>query len=446
MKDRFLFHLWTPKAVFSLVASPLVKILLLMLIRWKKNRSYTEKVKYPLCIQLIGSSTIFFLFYAEESLYSADRKFYHIFHVFCRGIFVFSWSEVLPYFSCFMQRNLCIKLIGSSTIFFMFYAEESLYSADRKFYHIFHVLCRGIFVFSWSKFYHIFHVLCRGIFVFSWSKVLPYFSCFMQRNLCIQLIRSSTIFFMFYAEESLYSADWKFYHIFHVLCRGIFVFIWSEVLPYFSCFMQRNLRIHLIESSTIFFHVLCRGIFVFSWSEVLPYFSCFMQRNLCIQLIESSTIFFHVLCRGIFVFSWSEVLPYFSCFMQRNLCIHLIESSTIFFHVLCRGIFVFSWSKVLPYFSCFMQRNLCIQLIESSTLFFMFYAEESLYSADQKFYHIFLVLCRGIFVFSWSKVLPYFSCFMQRNLFLLCYSMNYRDFSVKSKLIISLFQTVKLSL
>ena len=30
--------------------------------------------------------------------------------------------------------------------------------------------------------------------------------------------------------------------------------------------------------------------------------------------------------------------------------------------------------------------------------------------------------------------------------FLLCYSMNYRDFSVKSKLIISLFQTVKLSL
>ena len=28
----------------------------------------------------------------------------------------------------------------------------------------------------------------------------------------------------------------------------------------------------------------------------------------------------------------------------------------------------------------------------------------------------------------------------------LCFSMNYRDFSVKSKLIISLFQTVKLSL
>ena len=32
------------------------------------------------------------------------------------------------------------------------------------------------------------------------------------------------------------------------------------------------------------------------------------------------------------------------------------------------------------------------------------------------------------------------------NNFLLCYSMNYRDFSVKSKLIISLFQTVKLTL
>ena len=62
-----------------------------------------------LCIKLIESSTIFFTFYAEESLYSADQ---------------------------------------SSTIFFMFYAEESLYSADRKFYHIFHVLCRGIFVFS----------------------------------------------------------------------------------------------------------------------------------------------------------------------------------------------------------------------------------------------------------------------------------------------------------
>ena len=48
VKDRFLFHSWTPKAVFSLVASPLVKILLLLFIRWNKNRSYTEKVKYPL--------------------------------------------------------------------------------------------------------------------------------------------------------------------------------------------------------------------------------------------------------------------------------------------------------------------------------------------------------------------------------------------------------------
>ena len=32
------------------------------------------------------------------------------------------------------------------------------------------------------------------------------------------------------------------------------------------------------------------------------------------------------------------------------------------------------------------------------------------------------------------------------NCFLLCYSMTYRDFLVKSKLIISLFQIVKLSL
>ena len=246
-----------------------------------------------LCIQLIESSTIFFMFYAEESLYSADQKFYHIFHVLCRGIFVFSWLEVLPYFSCFMQRNLCIHLIGSSTIFFLFYAEESSYSFDRKFYHI--------------------------------------FSCFMQRNLRIQLIRSSTKFFLFYAEESLYSADRKFYHI-------------------FSCFMQRNLRIQLIRSSTIFFLFYAEESLYSSDRKFYHIFSCFMQRNLCIQLIESSTIFFmfyaeeslysadrkfypifYVLCRGIFVFSWSEVLPYFSCFMQRNLCIQLIESSTIFF-------------------------------------------------------------------------------------------------------------------
>ena len=38
------------------------------------------------------------------------------------------------------------------------------------------------------------------------------------------------------------------------------------------------------------------------------------------------------------------------------------------------------------------------------------------------------------------------ACQMKHRLFLLCYSMNYRDFSVKSKLTISLFQTVKLSL
>ena len=50
MQDQFLFHSWTPKVIFSLVAPPLVKILLLVFIRWNKNRSYTEKVKYPLFI------------------------------------------------------------------------------------------------------------------------------------------------------------------------------------------------------------------------------------------------------------------------------------------------------------------------------------------------------------------------------------------------------------
>ena len=35
---------------------------------------------------------------------------------------------------------------------------------------------------------------------------------------------------------------------------------------------------------------------------------------------------------------------------------------------------------------------------------------------------------------------------LERKFLLLYFSMNYRDFSVKSKLIISLFQTVKLSL
>ena len=51
MQDRFLFHSWTPKAVFSRVALPLVvKILLLLFIRWNKNWSYTEKVKYPLYV------------------------------------------------------------------------------------------------------------------------------------------------------------------------------------------------------------------------------------------------------------------------------------------------------------------------------------------------------------------------------------------------------------
>ena len=39
-----------PKVEFSLVALPLVKIPLLVFIRWNKNRSYTEKVKYPLSL------------------------------------------------------------------------------------------------------------------------------------------------------------------------------------------------------------------------------------------------------------------------------------------------------------------------------------------------------------------------------------------------------------
>ena len=41
----------TPKVVFSLVASPFVKILLLECSRRNKNRYHTEKVKYPLYIK-----------------------------------------------------------------------------------------------------------------------------------------------------------------------------------------------------------------------------------------------------------------------------------------------------------------------------------------------------------------------------------------------------------
>ena len=62
---------------------------------------------------------------------------------------------------------------------------------------------------------------------------------------------------------------------------------------------------------------------------------------------------------------------------------------------------------------------------------------------------------RGIYMYSMTGKLSQFIPVGLENLlhieifrkeFLLCYSMNYRDFSVKSKLIISLFQTVKLSL
>ena len=54
-----LFHSWTPKVIFSLVAPPLVKILLLVFIRWNKNRSYTVKVKYPLSVHTAVNGYLF---------------------------------------------------------------------------------------------------------------------------------------------------------------------------------------------------------------------------------------------------------------------------------------------------------------------------------------------------------------------------------------------------
>ena len=50
--------------------------------------------------------------------------------------------------------------------------------------------------------------------------------------------------------------------------------------------------------------------------------------------------------------------------------------------------------------------------------------------------------------FNWKITVgvPVLAFLCEENPFLLYFSMNYRDFSVKSKLIISLFQTVKLSL
>ena len=53
------FNSWTLKVIFSLVAPPLVKILLLVFIRWNKNRSYTEKVKYPPYINVFLPNTLF---------------------------------------------------------------------------------------------------------------------------------------------------------------------------------------------------------------------------------------------------------------------------------------------------------------------------------------------------------------------------------------------------
>ena len=55
-------------------------------------------------------------------------------------------------------------------------------------------------------------------------------------------------------------------------------------------------------------------------------------------------------------------------------------------------------------------------------------------------------MCKFIFHMSFRNEF-YFSGFYRCvKGFLLCYSMNYRGFSVKSKLLISLFQTVKVSL
>ena len=50
---------------------------------------------------------------------------------------------------------------------------------------------------------------------------------------------------------------------------------------------------------------------------------------------------------------------------------------------------------------------------------------------------------RKIISYLWDTLFSIFSG--AGKFFLLCYSMNYRDFSVKSKLIIELFQTLKLS-
>ena len=55
----------------------------------------------------------------------------------------------------------------------------------------------------------------------------------------------------------------------------------------------------------------------------------------------------------------------------------------------------------------------------------------------------------GVFLcclFSHEMFRKGFPTYFFKKMFLLYFSMNYRDFSVKSKLIISLFQTVKLSL
>ena len=47
VRSVFISLMNTESNIISLVAPPLVKILLLVFIRWNKNRFYTKKVKYP---------------------------------------------------------------------------------------------------------------------------------------------------------------------------------------------------------------------------------------------------------------------------------------------------------------------------------------------------------------------------------------------------------------
>ena len=83
------FHSWTPKVMFSLVAPPLVKILLLEFIRWNKNRSYTEKVKYPLFIP----SSEFNAYLKQIKVVLTTVKKYRIFSLVTNTIYIFHCSK-----------------------------------------------------------------------------------------------------------------------------------------------------------------------------------------------------------------------------------------------------------------------------------------------------------------------------------------------------------------